>query len=1027
MRIVLIVLSLAFFNGSKILAQQTEVDPIMEAYQSALQQYKSSSYAMAYQAFKSLDELIEDNNSLVAINTDYYKALSAMRLYNDDAVFLLKSFRVDYPNSTLFYEATRNLADLYYSKRAYQEASYYYELIEISKIRKKDRANYKFQFAYSLFSQDELKSAAAIFHDLLSNESEYKNKSKYYFGYIAYAEGNFATAKRHFEDLLEMGLFVTEIPLYITQIYHQQKEYKLLLDFSLAYVDSINDESVEMYKLIAEAYYHTKDFAKSIYFFKDKYLAEQNNLDDLGYYLLGQAYYRTDEFSLASTAFNKIVAAEDSLAQNAYYYLADCYLELGDKKSAQNAFESASYFNFNNAITEHSNFNFAKLCYELGYPYADPTLILQDFINDFPESEYLDETYSYLVNAFLTHKDYSRAIKSMEANGLENIRLQQAYQEVSYYRAVQLFNDGEYTNSINHFDKSLRYTYNDSYESLAKYWKGEAFYRSENYKESITAYKAFQNTALASTMPQFKSASYHIAYANFKLWDFGNALNAFETFTANVAPTDTRLHDAYSRMGDAHYMLKDYTSAIQNYNMAIELWGVDSDYAAYQIALAYHQMDLHEKLIAHLSEFATQYPSSTYKDDALYRIGESSIKLNNSDLAIESFRRIENLYPSSAFVVDARMKVGVVLYNTEKFDESISEFKRLVADYPASSTAREAINNVRSLYVDLGDVAPYISWLETLSFVNISTSALDSTSYESAELQYLKGFYKKSYTGFQSYLKNYPSGAFNLSAHYYYAKSAVEIDSIDQALVSYEIVNSYNSNKFSHASIKQTAILYQAQKQFTKALPNFEKLDLMAETVEEQLFAKRGLMDCNSALGEFGKAIEQAQIILNSGRVDESLILELNTFIARAAFSNLDRDLAAEKYLLVEGVSQGELKAEAMYHLAYLTFYNGEYEISKQIIFEQSRLLPRYKKWLGKSFIVLAQNYWVEEDIFQATHTLEQLLLNIEDKDVLKEAKILKSEIMAKENIEQKLTLNLNSIPLTDSLPNTDSLKTVEK
>jgi hypothetical protein len=86
----------------------------------------------------------------------------------------------------------------------------------------------------------------------------------------------------------------------------------------------------------------------------------------------------------------------------------------------------------------------------------DPTLILQDFINDFPESEYLDETYSYLVNAFLTHKDYSRAIKSMEANGLENIRLQQAYQEVSYYRAVQLFNDGEYVNSINHFDKSLR-------------------------------------------------------------------------------------------------------------------------------------------------------------------------------------------------------------------------------------------------------------------------------------------------------------------------------------------------------------------------------------------------------------------------------------------------------------------------------------------------------------------------------------------------------------------------------------------
>ena len=1027
MRIILIVLSLTFFTSSKTLAQQSSGDPIMVSYQAALQQYKSASYAMAYQAFVNLDELIEDENSLLAINTDYYKALCAVHLYNNDAVFLLKSFMTDYPNSTLFYEACRSLADLYFSKRAYKEALYYYELIDISQIRIKYRANYKFQYAYSLLAEEELKKAASIFHDLLSNKNEYQNKSKYYFGYIAYAEGNLATAKRHFEDLLKMDLFVDEIPLYIAQIYHQQKEYNLLLIFCLPYVDSITTATAEMYKLIAEAYYHTKYYKKAIYFLNDKFLAEKNNLDDLGYYILGQSYYRSDEFSLASAAFNKIVEAEDSLAQNTYYYLADCYLELGDKKSAQNAFESASNFTFNNAITEHANFNFAKLCYELGYPYADPTMILQDFINDFPESEYLDEAYSYLINAFLTHKDYSRAIKSMETSGLENIRLQQAYQEVSYYRAVQLFNDRNYTNAISHFNKSLLYTHNNNYEALASYWKGESFYRLENFKESIGAYKEFQNSALASSMPEFKSASYHIAYANFKLWNFNKSLKAFETFTANVASKDTRLHDAFSRMGDAHYMLKDYTRAIHNYNKAIELWGVDSDYAAYQIALAYHQMDKHEKVVEHLKDFSTQYASSTYKDDALYRIGESSIKLNNPDAAVKSFKAIEELYPTSVFITDARMKVGLVLYNNEQYEESIAEFKRLVADYPATSTAREAINNVRSLYVDLGDVTPYVSWLETLSFVNVSTSALDSTSYESAELQYLKGFYAKSFSGFQSYLENYPDGNFKLSAHYYYAKSAVEIDSIDKALASYEIVNSYNSNKYSHSSIKQTAILYQSKQQFGKALANFEKLDLIAETVEQQLFAKQGLMDCYIKLGEYEKAIEQAQLVLNSGRVDESLLLELNTFIARAAFANLDRTLAAEKYLIVEAECQGELKAEAMYHLAYLAFYNGDYETSKGIIFEQSRLLPLYKKWLGKSFIVLAHNYWVEEDVFQATHTLDQLLLNIKDEAVLKEAKALKAEIMAKENIEQNLSLQLDSSPVLESLPKTDSLKTTEE
>ena len=55
-------------------------------------------------------------------------------------------------------------------------------------------------------------------------------------------------------------------------------------------------------------------------------------------------------------------------------------------------------------------------------------------------------------------------------------------------------------------------------------------------------------------------------------------------------------------------------------------------------------------------------------------------------------------------------------------------------------------------------------------------------------------------------------------------------------------------------------------------------------------------MDCYLEQGAYNKAIEQAQLVLNSGRVDETLILELNTFVARAAFLNLDRNLATEKY-----------------------------------------------------------------------------------------------------------------------------------
>ena len=99
--------------------------------------------------------------------------------------------------------------------------------------------------------------------------------------------------------------------------------------------------------------------------------------------------------------------------------------------------------------------------------------------------------------------------------------------------------------------------------------------------------------------------------------------------------------------------------------------------------------------------------------------------------------------------------------------------------------------------------------------------------------------------------------------------------------------------------------------------------------------------------------------------------------------------------------------------------------LSKKIVFEQSRLLPLYKKWLGKSFIVLAKNYWEEEDVFQATHTLDQLIINIDDSEVLQQARSLKAEILAKEQgLAADLSLGLDTMLILDSLPITDSIST---
>ena len=388
MRILFTTLIFTFCLGQRSLSQSMTIMPFLDSYHSALQSYNESLFAESYDAFLTLEKHVIDPNSLLSVNISFYKCKSAMKLFHEDGPKMMLNFLEMYPNNVHFNEANKSIADYFFQKREYKKAAQYYDFVDEYILLGKQRASFIFQYAYSLFSLGELQKASFLFQEILLRYSEHQKSSKYYLACIAYQNRNFATAEKYFLELINLGLYLQDAPMFVANIYHQQHSFQQVISFGLNYIDSLILPSPELYKLIAEAYYREQNYEKAIYFFKDKYLSLEAKLDPPGFYLLGQSYYRLKEYSLASSAFNKIIQVEDSLAQNAYYYLGDCYLNLEDKRSAQNAFESASNYGFNSRITEHASFNFAKLCYELGYPFADPTMILQDFINDFPNSEY---------------------------------------------------------------------------------------------------------------------------------------------------------------------------------------------------------------------------------------------------------------------------------------------------------------------------------------------------------------------------------------------------------------------------------------------------------------------------------------------------------------------------------------------------------------------------------------------------------------------------------------------------------------
>ena len=135
--------------------------------------------------------------------------------------------------------------------------------------------------------------------------------------------------------------------------------------------------------------------------------------------------------------------------------------------------------NFDKKIKEESLFNYAKLTYETGYsPFGEAIAAFEEYIDNYPGSERIQEVYDYLVATYMQIKNYKAALASLDKIANKDARLQEAYQRVAFFRGLELFKNMEIDASIDMFDKSLKYQkYNMSMRARAIYWRGEAYYR----------------------------------------------------------------------------------------------------------------------------------------------------------------------------------------------------------------------------------------------------------------------------------------------------------------------------------------------------------------------------------------------------------------------------------------------------------------------------------------------------------------------------------------------------------------------
>jgi TolA-binding protein len=1005
-RILFIIPVFILFSLSLKAQKTTFFEDVIAEMQMAHELYRQKKYNSAYRQFEKVQRQVEPKSELFS-EAIYFKAVSAMKAGHNSGYRLLEKFIDDYPDSPYMNNALYNLGDHQFEKKHYAAAIRTYSEVDRLELTENEKVKLQYQTGYSHLMQDNTEQALAEFYEIKDRNNLYSSPATYYWAHIMYLQDNYQSALDGFRQLETDPDYSRVIPLYVSHIYYKQKRYNDVVNYTVSIINDVEEEhKSELSKIIGDSYFHLREYAKAVPFLETYYQTPGPKTREDNY-LLGYCYYNTGQFEKAVPLLENASKGRDEMAQNAYYHLADSYIRLNEKEKGRVAFEAASEFDFNERIKEDALFSYAKLTYELSYsPFNETIKAFDRYISLYPNSQRNAEAYRYLTEVFMVTRNYRDAINSIEKIEVKSSEILRAYQRVTFYRGLELFNNLAYNQAIDHFNLSMENgSHSREINARALFWKAEALYRVGEYSNAASVYTQFLRTAGAFSLAEFKDAEYNLAYAYFKLEDYNNAASHFRNYiNTTQGQRSEKLADAYNRLGDFYYLNTEYNLARQNYQKAFDMNLFDADYALYQLASCQGLQHDQQGKINSLQRLQEGFPNSEYVDDALYELGRAFERLGRYNEATGNYSEIINNYRESTFYPRALLQLGLINYNNGNFGQALTYYKQVAENFKGTPESQAALLGIKNSYVEMNNVEGYFAYTRTLGGgVNVTASEQDSLTYTAAERLYMSGDAQAT-AQLKRYLQQFPNGSFTTNASFYLAELLYKEGSFSQANEHYTFVARQPNNIFSEQALSRASELTFNAGDYEPALDFFVRLERVAGNKWNLLKAYTGQMRCYFQLKNYTEAIQSAEKVKKSEVANEAWEREANYIMGKSYYLAGNQNAALNPLKAVASDTKLEQGAEAKFLVSEILYnQNQKKQAEDEIMDFISRGTP-FQFWLGKAFLLLSDIYHDRGDDFQAKHTLRSVVENYgADNDGVKaEASRKLAVIEAQEQTDQQ-------------------------
>ena len=917
---------------------------------------------------------------------DYMLVYSAYEQGRPNAVELLKDYLDVYPASRHADEVNFLIGSAHFGQGEYQKAIFWFNESNIDMLSPEQQEAYCFRLAYSLLQIGDMEKARGYFARIEQIGTKYREASTYYVAYIDYATGKYNNALVEFTRLKDLPDYKERSLYYITQIYFIQNKYEKVIsegkELLASYPDSENNS--EVYRIMGNAYYHLGNEDQAINMLS-KYVSSTDSPLRGDLYILGVCYYNKGNYSSAVNALGRTVRENDALSQNAYLYLRQSYLKLKDKNNARMAFEAAATSSFDKQVKEAAMYNYALLIHETAFTgFGESVTIFEDFLNDFPNSKYADKVNDYLVEVYLTTKNYQAALNSIDKIKHPSTKILEAKQDILFQLGTQAFTNMELDKAVDLFSRAISLgAYNLESRNDAYFWRGESYYRQGEYNKAISDYRTYLNNTRQRNTDMYALAHYNLGYSYFKLKEYGEALNRFRQYVNLESNQQTPAYaDAYNRIGDCLFHNRQFAMAEENYTRAAQLQPSAGDYSVYQKGFLLGLQKDYKGKISVMDRLIREFPESQYVDDALFEKGRSYVLLDNNQAAAASFEQLMRDFPQSSLARKAGVQLGLIYFNDNQPEKAADAYKSVISNYPGSEEAKVALQDLKSVYIELNDINSFAAYANSLGGnVRFEVSEQDSLTYLAAEKLFMRGDNEGARRSLTNYLQTFPQGAFSSNANFYLASIAFAKKDLEEAKRLFSLVLESGDTKFREESWARKAEIEYLDKDYAAAMESFKHLQAVAENPENKEAAKLGLMRCAELIGQPQEALLAANDLLKEPKLSPEIMSEARYVRAKAYISLKQENKALADLKEISKDTRTIHGAEAKYLLAQLYYDNKDDKNAETVLMNFIENGTPHQYWLARGFILLADIYIRQGDDFQARQYLTSLQNNYKGDD----------------------------------------------